>query len=952
MKKKVGAKRTKIISHGKQKNVCLRAFEDFCTLETFVDFQYKGRKVGAALLQSGKQDLCFVFGFTTEGIHDTLRADQIGPTKATLEAGLKELLPGERMTIHLTSFRGDDDRQASLDQLIDTTESDELQLLLMSEKVRSRELYTSGLRRPKTLTIYTTVTISRGNQTRADADWIEKVLAKLSSASSGFWESMQGEKESAETQRFEALLERVFKESYLRWEHLLNIKMGLEIKPLKAQQVWERVWHRFNDCPAPTVPQRILFTDHGVSEDIQSEIHPVTLLIAGKSGTSAVPEANREWIKAKDKYIGLLTFVDKPAGFANGRAQLRYLWEVICRPQNFDCEVICQISAANPHIIKTNVQRILKQSNVAAQGAVEKSSVDVVAMVKTKRSVQVQEQLYEGAIPVNVGTAILVHRDTLHQLDAACSALSDCFQLPARVVRETEITWQYWLQTLPISWERLLSKPFGRTMTYLTNEAPGLLPVTKTRTVSRKGFELIADEGSSPVLLDIIHEHRNMAVFGTTRSGKSVIVSGLLTQALAEGLPIVALDYPKPDGTSTFSDYTKFLKDRGAYFDVGRESNNLMEMPNLSNLEPEQANERFEDYKAFLESAIVQMVLPSQIQDNALLEQTVRSLIGRALTKFFDDPDIQQRYREAETQGFGSDAWSHIPTLQDFERFCSLEALELEDEEGLIRHAQSQITLQLDYWLNSRIGKAIARPSSFPTDAQLLVFALRNLSNESEAAILSLSAYSAALRRALQAPKSIFFIDESPILFAFSTIARLIGRLCANGAKAGIRVILSAQDPDTIMNSVAGQQIFQNMNTRLIGRIQPMATESFCKLLSYPREIISRNSSESFFPKRSELYSNWLLDIDGNIIFCRYYPSAVQLAAVANNPDEQEARDRVMRLYPQDHLKGMATFSKLYFNAIRGGTDLDDIGAEASQRVVRFPSTDSSLTGGTVCTQT
>lgn len=65
----------------------------------------------------------------------------------------------------------------------------------------------------------------------------------------------------------------------------------------------------------------------------------------------------------------------------------------------------------------------------------------------------------------------------------------------------------------------------------------------------------------------------------------------------------------------------------------------------------------------------------------------------------------------------------------------------------------------------------------------------------------------------------IFFIDESPILFAYSTISQLIRQIYANGAKARIRVFLSGQASDTIMNSVAGQQIMQNMHTRLIGRI-------------------------------------------------------------------------------------------------------------------------------------
>jgi hypothetical protein len=329
------------------------------------------------------------------------------------------------------------------------------------------------------------------------------------------------------------------------------------------------------------------------------------------------------------------------------------------------------------------------------------------------------------------------------------------------------------------------------------------------------------------------------------------------------------------------------------------------------------------------------MVLPSA-QEDALLEQTVRSLIGKGLTLFFEDPSIQYRYTAALEEGFGSDAWKQTPTLNDFLKFCTVEKLGIEDASGLIRNGQSQIQLQLEYWLNSRVGRAIGQPSSFPTDAQLLVFALRNLSNENEAAILSLSAYSAALRRALASPRSVFFIDESPILFAYRTIAQLIGRLCANGAKAGIRVFLSGQDPDTICNSVAGHQIMQNMSTRMVGRIQPMAIESFVRLLQYERTIIAKNASESFFPKRSELYSNWLLDIDGVFIYCRYYPSAVQLAIVANNPDEQLARSRVMLQYPSDKFMGTVRFAEQYTAAIRSGSSLEKIGVQQREEVLKY----------------
>jgi hypothetical protein len=169
----------------------------------------------------------------------------------------------------------------------------------------------------------------------------------------------------------------------------------------------------------------------------------------------------------------------------------------------------------------------------------------------------------------------------------------------------------------------------------------------------------------------------------------------------------------------------------------------------------------------------------------------------------------------------------------------------------------------LRFWLSSRVGRAISAHSSFPTDAQLLVFALRNLANEEDAAVLALSVYSAALRRALEAPASLFFIHEAPILFEFDEIGALIGRLCANGAKTGIRVIISAQDPDTVYKSPSSAKIFQNLSTRLIGRVQPAAVDSFERILKYPRSIISRNASESFFPIREGIYSQWLLDNNG-----------------------------------------------------------------------------------------
>jgi hypothetical protein len=188
-----------------------------------------------------------------------------------------------------------------------------------------------------------------------------------------------------------------------------------------------------------------------------------------------------------------------------------------------------------------------------------------------------------------------------------------------------------------------------------------------------------------------------------------------------------------------------------------------------------------------------------------------------------------------------------------------------------------------------------------------------------------LSAYAAALRSAYRAPKSIFFIDESPILFEYDSIAKLIGRIAANGAKQGIRLFLSAQDPNTICESSAGSKIMQNMSVFLTGRIKETAVESFVKYLRYDEGIISRNASKSFFPQRSGLYSNWMVDTGGSLSHCRYYPSELQLGIVANNMEEQLARNRVLQRFKGQKLKGYIEFSRLYATAIRNGEDMEAI---------------------------
>jgi len=892
-KEKIGAKR---FDDGMERRKGT-PLEDFFNLSTMLRIELDSRRIGGYVLRKGENNFKIQFGFECRGIHSALRQEQVDPIFDALESGLKDFPEGEQMTIHMESFTFDAERQQQLAALVQTAPSKELQFLVMGERARVHELTAQGIRKPKTLRLYVSYTVEPDVES---GDYVEKMLGR----GERLWKSFTGELAKLQFTRIERLLAQAYTDGFGRWEMMLSNKLGLDIRPLTEVELWETLWKRFNSSPPIQVPQTLILGSEGLSEEVHSDLSPVTLLLA-----DAVPVADRHWVNIKDKYVGVLTFIDKPAGWLDKNAQMRYLWDILARDTIFDTEIVCQLTRANEAMVKANMQRLTKQAVTSSTVAGKGGTVDVKAGLNLQKGIEAQESLYEGSVPFNTATVFLVHRDTVSSLEDACRFLSSLFLRPAWVALEHEYPWLVWAQTLPICWERLLYKPFNRRQVYLSSEVIGLMPLIKPRAIDKTGLELIAAEGGTPIFLNFCTQHRNICLFGTTRSGKSVIASGLLTQALAHGMPVVAMDYPKPDGTSTFTDYTQFMGERGAYFNVSKESCNLFEIPFLGNLPPDLQRNRFEDYKDFLVSALMTMVIGAKAEGEKALADMVRSILTLAVDVFYKDDLIRDRYAQAFTDGFGSPAWSSMPTLHDFLGYCSYERLRMDGDSGDIKAAMSRIKVRLNFWLTSRIGKSISQPSSFRTDAQLLIFALANLGNEEDAAILSLSAYSAALRRALASPASVFFIDESPILFEYDAISLLVARLCANGAKAGVRVILSAQDPDSIAKSPGGTKIFQNMTTQLIGRIQPTAVDSFVDILKYPHEIIARNATEGFFPKKEGIYSQWLINDMGIFTQARFYPAYQLLAAVANNPDEQMARTAALQREP-NKLLALNEFSK------------------------------------------
>ena len=943
------------------KTITLKPFEDMVHYQTMVEFQRRGLTVGAWLLKKSAQSpYLLTFGFECPGIHSFLSSDKLAQVFDRLEAGVKDFPPHERVTFHLGAYKSDRQRQEHLQQLTDQAPADELRFLLLGERQRVRQLSAEGLREPKTLHIFVTY---RSHHHSPHTDWLDRMAARLAA----LWGQLSGQGKHRRQASLRNTLRRGWGDGFVHWKQVLETKLEFRVRPLSAQEMWNYLWGRFNASDPIAVPQKLLVTEKGLQEEIHSPRHGATLLLA-----DGEPRLDRQWVRLPSgQYLGVLAFWDKPGGWRDKQHQLHYLWEVVARDLVTDTEIITQVVPADTELVKLSTRTLTKQSHGQAKRREKFNEIDVGAALKAKGGVEAQERLLSGEVPFHTAVLFLVRRNQLEDLEEACRYIENCFHRPAWVVRERQMAWKLWLQSLPIVDENLLAMPFiQRRQLYLSSELPGLLPLVKTHSRDQEGLELIGEDGGTPLFIDLFStgndKHRHLGIFGTTRSGKSVLVAGILTQALARDIPAVAIDYPKPDGTSTYTTYTWFMAERGAYFDVGKESVNLFDRPNLSRLSPEVREERFEDYKDFLCSCLQVMVVGES--EDLLLNQTVRTILYQTLNRFFGDQTITQLYQAAEEGGLHSPDWRQMPTLVDFlayfrqlvaeDFFENLRPTSLRagrdrrerkerGERGdggatsldsphsphlppsptgatsVLNRALEQVGLRLQYWTESRVGRAISSPSSVETSAALMVMALRQISENEDAAVLSLVAYAAALRRAMAYPVSLFFIDESPILFKFPSVVSLVASIISNGAKSGVRVILSAQDPNTIFNSRHGQQIFQNINTKLIGRIQPTATPSFVEILGYHPELVSRCAN--FFPKRLGLfYTNWLLDDNGTLTFCRFYVPPVLLALVANNTDEQGWRERFLAAFP-DKYEAISQFAQALSQSIQSDVPLDTV---------------------------
>ncbi|MEM9004505.1 MAG: hypothetical protein AAGE59_13395 [Cyanobacteria bacterium P01_F01_bin.86] len=906
----------------------IRRFEDQCDQLAFCRMLMQGEDIGAhinrrsnRLTHLSEHDI--VYGWAVEGIDPMVYPGQAEAILRRIEQPLKNLSDRHRITFRFRSTADDTTEQQQLSRVIQTTQRLEAQYFLGAKSRHIRELTNEGRRQHKSITIFASYRL--GEFDNKGRSWLEKAVGNIEF----YKDQVFGKEKQMPANLLRSLLLDAFNNGYLPLKAMFEA-MGLRVRPLTVQELWDDTWLTFNPKQAfdqqppglgyhlviedkmaggetaPREQSAVLYEDF--IDETYNSIDPLSLAIHNN-----LPRARRACVELAGKLVGVLGLEEKPAAFVSPSHLLLYFWNAICNIP--DCEIVCALAPSPKLVTKIALQRVAKESIAGQKMASHQNSINVEAGLNLSEAMDAQRRIYKGASPISVSVAAFLHRDTVQQLDNACRDFIGNFS-QGRWQRETDAAWMVWLNSLPFSMNALFND--NRRKVYLSDEVAALLPIVAPFAGDESGMHFITKQGRSPVHCDIYSRQVGLLIFGESRSGKSATAAEAVIGGLARGLNVLAIDYPKPGGIHSFGYLAKMFSQISAYVDVATEKNNILQPPNprkLAQLPDTIRASRMRQHYDFCATALTLMVMGDGSSKSSVGKR-VRSLFLQSIPPFYEH--YHAAFAAAFDGGLGSTVWQQMPTLHHFLEFIRQFDFDMPVGSDLINEALSTIILELRTWLQSRVGQAISAPSTIDPDAQFSVFALDSVNDDIDAAIIALSAQSFMLRKAFELRSCISIVDEAPVLLKFEALARIVGMMCSNGMASGIKPIIISQDPASISHSMIASQITNNLKIRLIGAITRNAAKEFERLLGYDPDILQPNTTEQFFTNPQTLSSSWLLDMDAKLVRCEHYLPPEWLAAMANNKSEIWLRDTITAQY-SDKFEAHSAFTKFYVEALKAG---------------------------------
>ena len=905
-------------------------------LQTYGQMELDGREIGFYLLRRGTH-VMIIFGWRIAGLDPALTSQQAESILSSCTDALNQL-PKD---IDLKCYQDIDSNFPDYLRLQGAMFSEDLDLLsqelIKSRAQRGRELAASGRLQSNELTIFAKYRVPLGVDYAVKQNWLDDFLAQTQPLV-GILRGQKFDSLASWAKVFDA----AYNYAYQKVNTLLtsNRGFGLQVRSMSVHELWARDYLELHRLPVIKIPQYIVYDERGLSEPIiNSSTHCKGALFEPQDGLAVEPQFDRGFVylPSKKKYAGFIRIgqVQKfpPDKRSVHLGYMRYLWNIVADKKTIsNCRLVTELTADRSGYERLLLDRTISDAMKREALATKKQTVDVVAVRRREEALEARDLLEDNHIPFWTSSGIWLYRDSLETLEQDLSEL--CQQIPSAAVEKVQYYAEdVWFQTWPFEWSAFLTKPNHRRQKYLSFQAAPLIPLMKTQPVNHKGMMFLTRELNTPIYLDIAKEKNHTGIFAKSGAGKSNVILEMLLEYVINEQLVVLFDFPRPDGTSTYTVLIPLLQKLGvkaAYHNVRESTINIIEMPDLRNATSEKnRQERWSD--AFKSHVRLLVAIVIGISNNPDREVLVNSLLTDCYHDFHQEPEIKARYERAIEEGYGSLAYKNQPILEDFVNFAEnwfQEYVQSKQETNseLSRETIDLILIQLRGILKTPLGKSINGISSFDTDTDVLVIGLTDVAENLDSLLYAMSGLNALYRGAFSAKRSLLGIDEGTILYKFRFFARETGIIPVHGRKWGCNFLIAAQEITTIRDSIAGNEIFKNLDNIFCGHIESSARAEMSSIDFYP-ELLKYYTTQAFKPSKELLQSYWYLKRSDQHLELTHPPSHLLLALGATDPDEEAARAQIMAQY-DDEIEGLKEFAQVNARAKRQGLSLDFVTAE------------------------
>lgn len=906
--RKLGKSSKVIEFNNGDKRQLLKAFEKTTHLQVFINYILpNGQKVGALLLNEGTVDNPFYmlrFGWRTRGYHHVHSNEQADVIGESITSVMNEIPHGQKLRIQGDFFSDDGPVQQQYLELLKTCPP-QLRKIVGQDMEINQMLHDKGIARPKVIYLWG----SYKNNDFYELDFTERMINKLANWKDRF----AGASEEINQQKIDTFLLDGYEQGYIPWSNLLQQKLQADTRCMDAEEHYEVCRadiNRFNDRllpPRPEVPLPQIITFDVAAGTIEEVINtrdsPIYTMV---TNPSAIPNPAREHMAVDGKKIGCLYMSNHPKTFESSdsesaaKKQLQYFWRWLFTSACYDMQIIVEVSRPPRREVADTSARNIKQLRSQKKAKEDKGIIAEQDDVHLGKAIQAERDIVDKVV-IEFAVTAFIYRDTQQQVRVSCQEACSYFNDPAKMVMDIDTTYSLWVSSRPFCAKTILLDIGGfrdrRDRTY-SDCMPAMLPLLNTVSPHDSGLQFIDIKGGSPIMFDPFKNPGHTAIYGESRSGKTVLMIYLIYLALIRAIPSIVLDFPPTEDASSFKDFVK--ENNGSYFDVFDHCINLLETPEVplgSSIEV--IHGVTADTRVFQSDVLATICLGAEQKTSGYDSLMIKSLIGLVLERFWNDDGVLELHRMARQGGIDSEAWKEYPVLYRerklcLVRFCTINHLNIDSPTDEQRNALNFIRERLQAFATSPYGRKLSSPSSFSLNHNLIAIAMRGKVDNDLAAVFGSVMFFLAYRKAAEAAGhmgSFTIVDETAIIFENPSISKAAAACAANGLKAGMRLVLAAQTPEKVLMSAGGTSFKANIFYNLIGKVRTADIDSYTnpKLMNLPKYLIIPNT-EFPRPNKERGYSQWLLDIDGTLVHGRIYLPSMLVNLAANNIEEVRER--------------------------------------------------------------